>query len=285
MGNYKNKRNNNNNHRHDFVKRCHPEKYKGKSVQCVQRKQESAPHDGLQGCRIINIQQLQQYITTLSSHAVQCSSNIVLVGERRDGLASIVSSRSSKCGYNIQLETSTKVRGPKGYQRWECNLAAVWGQMSTGGGHSKLQETMGTLGIPVMSKNSFTSTERDVGRWWKDQLEQSMLEAGKEEKRLAEERGDYHEGIPAITVIVDGGWSKRSHRHSYNAKSGVAIVIGQETRKLLHIGIRNKYCTACTQGIAQKNHVCFKNWGKSSSQMEPDIILEGFQQAERVHGV
>ena len=86
--------------------------------------------------------------------------------------------------------------------------------MSTGGGHSKLQETMGTLGIPVMSKNSFTSTERDVGRWWKDQLEQSMLETGKEEKRLAEERGDYHEGVPAITVIVDGGWSKRSHRHS-----------------------------------------------------------------------
>ena len=128
---------------------------------------------------------------------------------------------------------------------------------------------MGTLGIPVTSKNSFTRTERDVGRWWKDQLEQSMLEAGKEEKRLAEERGDYHEGVPAITVIVDGGWSKRSHRHSYNAKSGVALVIGQETKKLLHIGIRNKYCTAWTQGIAQENHVCFKNWRESSSQMEP----------------
>ena len=112
-----------------------------------------------------------------------------------------------------------------------------------------------------------------------------MLEAGKEDKRLAEERGDYHEGVPTITVIVDGGWSKRSHRHSYNAKSGVAIVIGQETRKLLHIGIRNKYCTACTQGIAQENHVCFKNRWESSSQMKPDIILEGFQQAERVHGV
>ena len=32
MGNYKNKRNNNNNHRHVFVKRCHPEKYKGNSA-------------------------------------------------------------------------------------------------------------------------------------------------------------------------------------------------------------------------------------------------------------
>ena len=108
MGNYKNKRNNNNNHRHVFVKRCHPEKYKGKSVQRVQRKQESAPHDGLQGCRIINIQQLQQYSTTLSSHAVQCSSDIVPVGERRDGLASIVSSRCSKCGYNMYKSEGSK---------------------------------------------------------------------------------------------------------------------------------------------------------------------------------
>ena len=64
-----------------------------------------------------------------------------------------------------------------------------------------------------------------------------MLEAGKMERQLAEERGDYHEGIPAITVIVYGG--KRSHRHSYNAKSGygVGIVIGQATRKFLHINV------------------------------------------------
>ena len=48
-----------------------------------------------------------------------------------------------------------------------------------------------------------------------------MAEAGKEEKRLAEIRGEYHDGVPAITVIVDGGWSKRSHKHSYNANSGV----------------------------------------------------------------
>ena len=117
------------------------------------------------------------------------------------------------------------------------------------------------------------------------QLEEVMAEAGKEEKRLAEERGDYHEGVPAITVIVDGGWSKRSHRHSYNAKSGVGIIVGQATGKLLYIGVRNKYCTACTQGVPPDQHTCYKNWDESSSEMEPDIILEGFKQAEQVHGV
>ena len=46
-----------------------------------------------------------------------------------------------------------------------------------------------------------------------------MIQAGKEEKQLAIERDDYLEGVPAITVIVDGGWSKWLHRHSYNANS------------------------------------------------------------------
>ena len=32
-------------------------------------------------------------------------------------------------------------------------------------------------------------------------------------------------------------------------------------------------------------HVCFRNWNKSSSEMETDIILEGFLEAEQVHGV
>lgn len=94
---------------------------------------------------------------------------------------------------------------------------------------------------------------------------------------------DYHEGVPAITVTVDGGWSKRSHRYSYNAKSGVGVIIGLRTKKLLHIGVRNKECSACTQG--REDHICFRNWDESSSAMETDIILQGFQRAEHDHGV
>ena len=78
-----------------------------------------------------------------------------------------------------------------------------------------------------------------------------MIEAGQEEKRLAEERNDYHQGVPAITVIVGGGWSKCSHKHSYNAKSGVGVTISHATGKILYVGVRNKYCSACSQGIPQ----------------------------------
>ena len=98
------------------------------------------------------------------------------------GLASILSASCSICNHTIQLETSKEVKGPKDYcrygdlkyhgidhhswvffDRWECNLAAMWAQMCTGGGHSKLQETMSMVGVPVMSKTSSISTERHIG--------------------------------------------------------------------------------------------------------------------------
>ena len=175
-------------------------------------------------------------------------------------LESILQEQCSICSHKITLETSPKVRGARGYPQWECNVAVVWGEVVTGGGHSRLEETLVVLGVPVMTKCSFISTERGIGDQWRKRLEQSMVEAGREERWLAIERGDFHEGAPSVTVIVDGGWSKHSRKHSYNAKSDVAIIIGKETGKLLHIGIRNKFCAACTQGIPKEKHSCFKNW-------------------------
>ena len=56
-----------------------------------------------------------------------------------------------------------------------------------------------------MSNAGFISTENRIGEYWKQSLVDSMVEAGKEDKWLAEVRGDFHEGVPAITVIFDGG--------------------------------------------------------------------------------
>ena len=289
MGNSKNKRYSRNGHRRIMQRRWHAEKYRRMSEKRkAAQSQKAVPTScELQGCRIVNLDKLQEFIHHLTAHAAACGPGceIILQGETRAGLASILSSRCSKCQFIIPFATSDKVTGPKGVFRWEVNLGAVWGQMSTGGGYARLKETMSTLGVQVMSPKSFIDTERSIGQWWQQQLQEVMADAGREEKRLAEERGDFHEGVPAITVIVDGGWSKRSHRHSYNAKSGVGIIIGQATGKLLHIGVRNKYCTACTQGHSPDQHSCFKNWDKSSSEMEADIILEGFKEAEQAHGV
>ena len=78
-----------------------------------------------------------------------------------------------------------------------------------------------------------------------------MFKTGREEKQIAEQSIKYHEGVPAITVVVDGGWSKWSHKHSYNANSGVGVTFGAATKKLLYISVRNKHCAACS--IAQKH--------------------------------
>ena len=50
-----------------------------------------------------------------------------------------------------------------GIKKWECHVAAVWGQMVTGGGYNKLYETIATLGVPCMSRKSFIITGWQIG--------------------------------------------------------------------------------------------------------------------------
>ena len=73
-----------------------------------------------------------------------------------------------------------------------------------------------------------------------------------------------HNGVPATTVVVDAGWSKRSHKHSYNAKYTVGVIFSAATKKLLFIGVRNKYYSVRAiskhQSTSTPLHHCFKNW-------------------------
>jgi hypothetical protein len=98
------------------------------------------------------------------------------------------------------------------------------GSMVTGGGVSHLIETMATLNAPGMSQVTFTAIEEEIRQWWQTVLEKDLLAAGVEERNQAILRGDYHQGVPAVTVICDGGWSKRSHKYTYNAAEGVAVI-------------------------------------------------------------
>jgi len=56
--------------------------------------------------------------------------------------------------------------------------------MATGGGFSCLQESMSVLGVPVMTKRSFMATERALGKWWWEILEDSLKSAGEEESEI-----------------------------------------------------------------------------------------------------
>ena len=271
--------------------------FKKKRVSVTKNDDNAAKNKSkLTDSRVIKLQQLQEHIQTVTSHVASCPScanktslqQMVSVKEKhREGLASILTTHCEGCHAEFPFSTSVKVKGMTGGQYWEINLAAVWGQMSIGGGHAPLEESMAVLGVPTMTKRSFIAAEKRIGAWWTTLLEESMKLAGQEEREKAIARNSFFQGDPAITVILDGGWSKRSHKHSYNAKCGVGIIIGLETRKILFMGVRNKYCAVCNQfpNGDPPEHTCYRNWDGSSSAMETDIIVEGFKKCTQQHGI
>jgi len=111
-------------------------------------------------------------------------------------------------------------------------------------------------------------------------------------KKLAIEAEDFvvvkGTKYPAITVVIDGGYSKRSYGHSYNANNGVAVIIGSRTNKVIFMGTRTKSCETCTKNKTREKrikHECFKNWSGSSCGMETDIISEGFKASIESYGL
>ena len=264
-------------------------KFRGKSKATIKTKPRKFD---LKGSRIVSIQLLSNLIQTVSKHSIQCEGLCKIVDEIRHGMGSeiIVKCAKEDCSFKIVFRTTSKAKGLKGYNRFLVNYRAVWGQMSTGGGHEKLTENMSCLNVPVMSKSAYLKIEREIGEAWHEILSEEIDMAGKEELSLAKEHNNMcDDGFPFIKVVIDGGWSKRSHGHSYDAKSGVVIIIGKRTKKPLYIGLRNKFCSVCAhqrrKGEQPRKHLCFKNWEKSSREMESDALVEGFQLSEKMHGL
>ncbi|KAK4885611.1 hypothetical protein RN001_001882 [Aquatica leii] len=104
---------------------------------------------------------------------------------------------------------------------------------------------------------------------WSDLLYDSMIETEKQEKAIAiKESKVVADRTLFITLIVDWSWSHRSHGHRYFANLGVACVMGAKTKKLLYLGVRNKYCAMCLYLKKQEQEKVhdhyFKNWLDSS---------------------
>ena len=252
----------------------------------------TTPH--LKGSRVISLEKLRDVILTITCHSTACQSVVELIGEvKRDGLGCILLAKCSKCSEEFKIRSCDKIDLTRedGTKRttYQTNVAAVMGQISTGCGCRSLEESMSIMGVPSLSKPMFIDIERCLGLAFEDYLTELMLKAGQEEKQIAIQNETQHHELPAISVIVDGGWSKRSHGHSYNANSGVGVIFGAATKKLLYIGVRNKYCAVCS--IAKKKqltppqHKCLKNWCGSSTSMEADIIAAGFKASESMHGL
>lgn len=115
-----------------------------------------------------------------------------------------------------------------------------------------------------------------------------MEKAGIIERNRALERGQVRaDGVPWITVYVDGSWSKRSYGTNFNSLSGMVGIIGRYTKQLLFVAVRNKFCCICAKAekkdIEPNEHVCYKNWNESAPSMESDMVVEGFSLSEEMH--
>ena len=61
------------------------------------------------------MEKFQEYIEDLNKHSSECGgASIISSGEHRDGVASILAGSCSACEKTIKLETSNKVKGPRG---------------------------------------------------------------------------------------------------------------------------------------------------------------------------
>ncbi|EZA47389.1 hypothetical protein X777_16362, partial [Ooceraea biroi] len=173
----------------------------------------------------------------------------------------------------------------------DVNTAAVAGTVTVGISYAQLEELCAAINIPCMSEKTYIHNRENLLDDFQKTAMNSMKMADELEKQLAMERNEVINGISYITVVADGSWMKRSYGSAYDSLSGVDIIIGYRTRKVLFISIRNKYCTLCDmaeqEGRQVRKHKCYRNFDRnaSSTSMERDAIVESFQSSLEMHGV
>lgn len=225
-------------------------------------------------------------VRKLEEHNYRCNFNGKLIYKNKltRGLVHAYTFECNKvlCGHIETIMTDRK--------EGCLNQLAVLGAMSTGNGFSQEEEKFSMMNINYMSRNTYAASEKAAGDVIDAYSKDAMDAAIEEEKKLAKERGDIDsEGFHTVCAIVDGGWCKRTYGHGYNASSGVAVIIGALTKKIMFISVRNKVCLICKAAkegrILPKEHTCSKNWTGPSTAMESDIIVEGLKYLEEAHCV
>ncbi|XP_031332942.1 uncharacterized protein LOC116163225 isoform X1 [Photinus pyralis] len=232
----------------------------------------------LSGRRIVEIGHFLASLRALRHDGFGCSFfDMDIQSEKIEGLESIFTFKCKVCG---KIDSVRSCGGSATFH--STNQAGIIGSLSIGIGYSQLAELLAAMDIPQMSNVTYLKNHNAIYPSVHALNQQLMTVAAKEEAELADEMKD---GIPVIGVIADGAWAKRSYRKNYSALSGVASIIGAKTKKILHMGVKNKYCFLCARGRKEEDHDCFRNWSKTSRAMESAIVGEGFKNSITRHNL
>lgn len=142
---------------------------------------------------------------------------MVFVKEQINGLYSEFVFNCDMCGKKEVVESENQ-----NTTLMDVNTAAVTAMVNSGQGFAQLEIFSALLNMPNMSNKLYQKMHETIEHFTHDTAWESMSSAAEEEAKIAIENGDVNEnGVPMITVIADGAWSKRSYRTNYNALSGV----------------------------------------------------------------
>lgn len=188
--------------------------------------------DYLEGRRIVDISFFFDQLKSLSNHAPQFSctlNNLSVKSEIVRGLCSGFMFVCNMCGYSKVVWTD-----PKCDTAMDINAAAVAGSISTGGGFTNLTKVLGAMNIRCMGHSTYEKYEGIISKGWEDSALEEMNLAAQEEASIARERNSVDtDGVPLLTVVADGSWSKRSYRCNFNSLSGVVSTRHFTTRHYL----------------------------------------------------
>lgn len=178
----------------------------------------------IEGHRIVDLNYVLSWaLPAQKMHSRICTQGTLLpVREenRGTGLVSTITLACNTCDKQYKYTTENPTRKPS-----KINTGAVWGTLATGSTYGHLLEFLSVLNIPPFTYHLFSNIENCLGELWDKALTEETIVAGIEERQIATEKGQIdNEGIPWTTVYLDGGWSKRSYGHSYNAASGVVCI-------------------------------------------------------------
>jgi hypothetical protein len=180
------------------------------------------------GRRLIALKSLVEFVSEINKHSQKCKTmQLNVSNECLRGLNSKISVVCS-CEWTTTIDTDTPL------QSLTANQALVWGCQSAAIGYSSARNLLTSLDLPTPTFGTYQGYEKKSNATIHEALEKELRLAGKAERELAIQAGDYItvEGVeyPWTTVTVDGGWCKRSYGHSYTAPCGVGVIIGMRSK-------------------------------------------------------
>lgn len=279
-----------------LVDECEPEEIRS-SVKEEEEEDEQFETDSdvdeeeleIDGRRIVDMYQFIDQLRRISLHNDgNCPfSQLRIQKEIRIGFHSKIVFNCKDCNKTFRVYTNDD---EKTTDTIDINSAAVLGANMVGIGYSQLEQLSSILDVPPMCNDKYKKLNDELGQFWEETAVKEMKEAAEEEAKAAIARGDVDaDGVPFITVVTDGCWSKRSFNKNFTALSGVGAIVGSHTEKVLWIGVRNRYCVRCVRaknsGTTPRPHTCTRNYTGPSSEMEWDIILEGFKSSVELYNL